>query len=184
MQRENTAKVIQSVKADVQCLVEVEDRPSIDAFDGDLLKSAFRYNMVIDGFDPRGIDVGFFSKLPIRSLRTHIFDVDSDGKRVFSRDCLQVELETPSGASLHLLINHFKSQGYGVAAENDAKSTKQATAVAKIIKADHNLSKDLVAVVGDFNDAPARQPLTLKPLLGVPGLHDVLALQFPTAADR
>lgn len=48
--RENTAKVIKAVKADVACLVEIEDRPTLAAFNSDLLDSRkFKFPMLIDG---------------------------------------------------------------------------------------------------------------------------------------
>lgn len=182
-QRENTAKVIKTVNADVQALIEIEDRPTIDAFNSQLLGIGFAYNMLIDGFDPRGIDVGLLTKLPILNVKTHIFDKDAGG-RIFSRDCLEVELQLKKGTSLHLLINHFKSQGFGVAADNDAKRERQTKAVASIIKARFDLSQDLVAVLGDFNDSRNRPPNTLRPLLGMKGLTDVLELQFADETDR
>ncbi|GDY10220.1 hypothetical protein LBMAG52_37080 [Planctomycetia bacterium] len=59
---DNTARVIQAVNADVLCLVEVEDRHTLDRFDRMTLKkfkASFRHNLLIDGNDPRGIDIGF-----------------------------------------------------------------------------------------------------------------------------
>jgi len=182
-QRQNTALVIKKVAADVQCLVEIEDRPAIDAFNSQVLSRAFPYNMLIDGFDPRGIDVGLLTKRPILNVKTHIFDKDALG-RIFSRDCLEVEVQVRNGVSLHLLVNHFKSQGYGAAKDNDAKRQRQAKAVARIIQDRFDLSTNLVAVLGDFNDAPNRPPKALRPLLGLTGLSDVLELQFANSADR
>lgn len=183
LQRENTAQVLRAVDADVQCLVEVEDRNTLDAFNRELLRSRYGWNMLIDGFDPRGIDLGLLSKLPFTQLRTHIFDRDGRS-RTFSRDCLEVEIPLADGRPLHLLLNHFKSQGYGDARANDHKRRRQAEAVARIIGERHDLSRDLVAVLGDFNDSPQRAPQCLAPLLQLPGLSDVLALQFAIPDDR
>lgn len=181
-QREMTAKVIAEVDADIQALVEVEDRLSVDAFSRQLLASQkFEFNMVVDGFDPRGIDVGALSKYPIVGIRTHIFDRDADG-RVFSRDCLELDIQLKAGRTLHLLVNHFKSQGYGDASSNNAKRLRQAKAVRKILGDQYDLSKDLVALVGDFNDSPSSAPLA--PVIQLQGLNDVLASTFPNAADR
>lgn len=183
--RGNTAKVIRDVKADVICLVEVEDRPVLSAFNSQRLYSRYRYNMLIDGNDDRGIDVALLSKLPISGLRSHIFDREGK-KQVFSRDCLEVQLDLPGGKGrLHVLCNHFKSRGYGSQATSDAKRCMQAERVAEILKQDYDLAKDLVVVAGDLNDSPTRPPQTLQPLLGLKGLSDVLKLQFPNSpADR
>lgn len=183
-QRDLKAKVIRAVDADVQCLVEVEDRSALEAFNRGALHGAFGHNMLISGFDLRGIDVGLMSKLPIRSLRSHLFDRGTDHQRVFSRDCLEAELALPDGRALHLLINHFKSQGHGDPRRSDAQRRHQAGAVARILAERHDLTQDLVAVLGDFGDSPQRQPQCLAPLLRLEGLSDVLALQLAIPDDR
>ena len=92
MTRTNTARVITELKADIQCMVEVENRIALNAFNSNMLtKNKFPFNMLIDGNDDRGIDVGLFSRFPIKNIQTHIFD--KKGKQeIFSRDCLVVEL--------------------------------------------------------------------------------------------
>jgi endonuclease/exonuclease/phosphatase family metal-dependent hydrolase len=184
--RLNTAKVLQAIKADIQCLVEVEDRTTIDNFNSDMLGAAkFPYNILIDGNDPRGIDVGLLSKYPIKNLRTHIFDKEKPASKsyIFSRDCLEVELQLPSGKTLHVLCNHFKSKGYSTSqATSDARRKRQAERVRDILKANYNLKNDLVVVLGDFNDTPDSAPL--KPLLNLPDLSDVLHLQFGSDINK
>jgi len=172
--RENTAQVIKDIHADILCIVEAEDRPTLKSFDAQLLGSRYPYDLLIDGNDQRGIDVGLYSKYPFGTLRTHMFD--KDGKTViFSRDCLEAEVFLPGQQSLHVLCNHFKSRGYDADNTADKKRERQATAVAKILES-YDLEKDWVVVAGDFNDNPGSAPL--QPLLAVPGLHDVLGLQF------
>lgn len=174
--RENTAKVIKAVKADVACIVEAEARPALVAFNADLLDSRkFKYAMLIDGNDPRGIDVGVLSGFPIVSLKSHLYD-GSANSRTFSRDCLRVEMKLPSGQSLHLLCNHFKSKSGGETA-TDPRRRRQAERVAEIL-GEYDLTRDLLIVAGDLNDTPTRNPL--RPLLDRPHLHDALALQFPS----
>ncbi|MFN0243781.1 MAG: endonuclease/exonuclease/phosphatase family protein [Planctomycetota bacterium] len=180
MARENTAQVLKKVNADIACIVEAEDRPSLWDFNRELLDSKkFPYAMLIDGNDQRGIDVGVLSKRAIRSIQTHIYDGPANS-RTFSRDCLRVELEWTKTKSIHVLCNHFKSKSGGDTA-TDARRKRQAERVAEILK-DYDLKKDLVIVAGDLNDTPNRPPL--QPLLGLANLFDVLALQFPNVADR
>ncbi len=182
MSRENTARVIKDLRADVVCVVEAEDRPGLVSFNAQMLGGRFKYPILIDSYDPRGIDVGLLSRYPVYGLWTHIFDKHGT-RRIFSRDCLEVEIELPNGKMLYVLCNHFKSRGYGAAAENDAKRKRQAEYVAQYLKA-YDLSRDWVVVAGDLNDSPSRPPHTLGPLLNVNGLFDVLALQFPQAPAR
>lgn len=182
MVRKNTAKVMKAVEADIQCLIEVEDRSAVQRFSSEMLKKdGFQYNMVIDGNDQRGIDVGLYSRRPIGLIKTHIFDVGDDGRKIFSRDCLEVEVRLPGDQPLYLLINHFKSKGWGKPEASDAKRRDQAKVVAKILGS-YNLNKDYVVVAGDLNDTPESDPL--HPLMAAKGLSDVLEMQFSDQKDR
>ena len=121
--------------------------------------------MVIDGNDDRGIDVGIMTKLrfDIKSIGTHEHDIDADGL-IFSRDCAGYTISIPSNNSLLLLVNHFKSKGYGQPAANDAKRKRQAKKVREIYEEKLSQGIELIAVVGDLNDCPERNPL--QPLIG------------------
>lgn len=174
--RENTAKVIKDTKADVACIVEAEDRIALKAFDTELLNNRFACEMLLDGNDTRGIDVGIYSKFPLGGVWTHMFDKGSNNRPIFSRDCPEYEVLLPNGQSLYVLCNHLKSKGYDSAGTADAKRKAQATAVADILKG-YNLATDLVVVAGDLNDTPDSGPL--EPLLSIANLYDVLDLQFP-----
>jgi len=178
---EAKARVLRAVDADVQCLVEVEDRASLAAFNRRLLRGRYPYHLLLEGNDPRASHLGVLSRLPLAALRSHCFDHDAAGP-VFSRDCLELELALPDGRSLHLLLNHFDGPDDGPA--DDARRRRQAGAVARIVAERHDLSRDLVAVLGDFNDSPQSGPQCLAPLLHLPGLNDVLALQFAIPDDR
>ena len=70
--------------------------------------------MLIDGNDDRGIDVGLLAKqgYEIDRIRSHIDDRDAE-RVVFSRDCPEFTVRTPTGQRLVVLVNHFKSKGYG-----------------------------------------------------------------------
>ena len=172
--RENTAKVIRTIKADIACVIEAEDRPTLKSFDTDLLRSHFKYEMLLDGNDNRGIDVGIYSRFPLGGIWTHMFD-RSGNSATFSRDCPEYEVLLPNGNSLFLLCNHLKSKGYDTNGTADQRRTKQATAIAKILE-EYDLSKDWVVVAGDLNDTPDSAPL--RPLLSVPNMFDVLDLHF------
>jgi endonuclease/exonuclease/phosphatase family metal-dependent hydrolase len=181
----NTARVIREVNADIFCLIEAESRPTLKQFCTDLLpnRGSFkRYpsHMLIDGNDPRGIDVALASRIPLRSLRSHVDDTDGTGV-IFSRDCLELELAHPAGFTLWVLLNHLKSKGYGAQATSNEKRRRQAQRVAEILQG-YNLKTDLVVVAGDLNDTPESTPLA--PLVNVPDLHDVLQLSFADPQDR
>jgi len=181
----NTAEVIKAIDADVQCVVEVEDRLTLERFNDSLLAGpeSYPYNIVIDGNDPRGIDVGLLSRFPFAAVNTHVFDTPTrtSRSRIFSRDCLEVELTLPNANRLFVLVNHFKSQGYGTQTSCNARRKAQANRVAAILRR-YDLKKDLVVVAGDFNDQP--QSAHLAGLLRAKNLVDVLAKQFVDPRER
>lgn len=177
----NTARVIREIDTDILCMVEVEDRLTLKSFNSDRLGDRYDFNMCIDGNDRRGIDVGLYSKFALGNLHTNIFDRSGGSSRVFSRDCLEVEVVTPAGERIWVLINHFKSKG-GNRARGDARRKRQADRVAEILEERYDLSRQLVVVAGDLNDTPGSEPL--RQLLNTNNLHDVLAVQFDDPADR
>ncbi|MEO5922441.1 MAG: endonuclease/exonuclease/phosphatase family protein [Bryobacteraceae bacterium] len=169
---ENTGKVIKALNADVLCTIEVESREMLGDFNSQILKTKkFAHHMVVDGNDPRGIDVGIMSKLPLSSMRSHVDDKDGNSK-TFSRDCIEHEVILASGKSLWVICNHFKSK-LGPPASSDARRKKQAERVAAILGERFDLTRDLVVVAGDLNDTPASAPLS--PLLTLPNLHNLVA---------
>jgi hypothetical protein len=74
-----TAQVIHDVGADIQAVVEAEDRPSLDRFNADLLADHYGHVMLIDGNDTRGIDVGILTspQVEILSMRSNVDVPDS-----------------------------------------------------------------------------------------------------------
>lgn len=175
---EHTAMVIRDVAADVLGVVEAETRPLLQMFSAAMLTKVgghpYEQVMLIDGNDPRGIDVGLLARpdYPITGVRSHIFDVDADGV-IFSRDCCEYHLRTPGGEPLVVLVNHLKSKGYGAPGDpiGARRRHRQATRIAQIYRdlvADGNV---LVAVIGDFNDDPRSDALA--PLLRDTPLRDI-----------
>jgi endonuclease/exonuclease/phosphatase family metal-dependent hydrolase len=146
-----TAKVIQDVGADILALVEVEDRPSLIRFNRDLLGGLYSHVMLVDGNDERGIDVAIMTRdgFDIESIHSNVDKADDKGL-IFSRDCAEYEVRTPSGTRIQVLVNHFKSQSGG----GGAKRKRQAKAVREIVE---NLIQQAehVIVLGDLNEGPA-----------------------------
>jgi endonuclease/exonuclease/phosphatase family metal-dependent hydrolase len=176
---ENTGRVVGEVNADVQCLVEVEDRPTLTRFNEQVMKdklklSPFDHNMLVDGNDARGIDIGLACRKPyeIVSVRNHIDEPYGKDGLLFSRDCPEFEIKLPDEKRLWVLGNHFKSKGYGDAGSADKRRTAQATRVAEIY-ADARKRFDYVAVVGDLNDSPDSS--CLAPLVKNTDLKDVMS---------
>jgi endonuclease/exonuclease/phosphatase family metal-dependent hydrolase len=172
---------------DVLCLQEVESMHALRAFNNVHLEGHYAHAALIDGYDLRQIDVGILSTLPILNLRTHIDEpdpLDKDNPRLFSRDCLEIDLALPGGRTLTVLNNHFKSKlvvepnpAKKAAKEQTArlKRQRQAQRVLRIVRerfAGRAFDRELFAVVGDFNDQPGSP--AVQPLLKNSGLENVL----------
>lgn len=161
---ENTARIIGLLKADVLCVVEAEDRTGLKRFNADVLPSvgvsALDRVMLIDGNDDRGIDVGILARSGFEfvEMKSHVDDMDADGI-IFSRDCAEYRVLTDQGNTLLVLVNHFKSKGYGTPAASAAKRLRQATRVREIY--DERIAEgfDYIAVVGDLNEIPDASPM-------------------------
>ena len=145
-----TAKVIQDVSADIIGIVEAEDRPSLVRFNDELLGGTYGHVMLVDGNDERGIDVAIMTRtgFSIESIRSNVDTVDAFGT-VFSRDCPQYEVRTPNGTTVHVLVNHFKSQSGG----GGEKRRRQAAAVRRIVDGLVQQGEHVV-VLGDLNEGP------------------------------
>lgn len=174
----HTAKVIEDVDADIIAVVEAESRIALKHFtDAGVVSSqrgpAYPHVMVIDGNDDRGIDVGLMTKLPhsILAVHPHVDDQDAGGRLIFGRDCPEYTVLLASGTRIIVLVNHFKSKGYGLQSDNNAKRRQQATRVAEIYNALRTRGEENVVVLGDLNDTPPSDPL--KPLLQDTDLRDI-----------
>jgi len=110
---------------------QIESLPALRAFNRDFLDGYYKHAVLIDGHDPRRIDVGVLSVFPITDLKTHIDDLvpppgpprpigrvphplspspsRERGHYLFSRDCLEVTFDI-DGAALTVFVNHLKSQ--------------------------------------------------------------------------
>ena len=153
----NTGRVITETHADIQVVIEVEDRPTLKRFNEQVLgakfNKAYPHVMLIDGNDDRGIDVGILSRFPIRAMKSHIDDRNAEGERTYSRDCPEYLIELPSGRKLMVLPNHFKSKRGGNS--QPAQDRRQAQADgAHRIAVQALAQTQLVLIAGDLNDTP------------------------------
>ena len=175
---EHTARVLRDVRADIVGVIEAESRFALKRFaDAGVVEDGrprYPHVMVVDGNDERGIDVGVLAAAgyPLIAQQSHVDDVDHVG-RVFSRDCAEYHFRTPAGARVAILVNHFKSKGYGGKIASDAIRRRQAVRVAGIYRGLVASGVEHVAVVGDLNDTPDSDPLA--PLLTGTDLRDISA---------
>jgi endonuclease/exonuclease/phosphatase family metal-dependent hydrolase len=175
----NTAQVVRDVDPDVLGVVECEGRNALLQFSSKLLPAVgatpFDSAMLIDGNDERGIDVGLMAKrgYVINWMKSHVDDRDPETGRqhVFSRDCPEYGIYTPTGQTVWVLVNHFKSKGYGAQDASNRKRQQQARQVATICDRLASEGAPLIAVMGDLNDTPDSEALA--PLLADAGMKDI-----------
>jgi endonuclease/exonuclease/phosphatase family metal-dependent hydrolase len=175
----NTAQVVRDVNPDVLAVIECEGRHALREFSHQLLTEVggkpFDNIMLIDGNDPRGIDVGLMTRATydIGWMQSHADDRTTLGEYVFSRDCPEYGVRAPSRETVWVLVNHFKSKGYGDQETSSRKRWLQAESVRRITERLTAEKAALIAVVGDFNDTPDSAPLA--PLLIESGLKDAFS---------
>ena len=97
---------------DIVCLEEVESVEALRLFNERYLNNYYKYQLVIDSFDPRRIDVGVLSNFKMQSIITHMSEPMSNENQdyVFNRDCLEISFEITKNKNLTVFLNHLKSK--------------------------------------------------------------------------
>jgi endonuclease/exonuclease/phosphatase family metal-dependent hydrolase len=164
----------------VLCAQEVEDIDTLRFFAAQHLGGRYRYLVLVEGNDPRLIDLAVLSKLPLGAVASHQHAVhpEDPAEAVFSRDLLEVDILHPANRSRLFAVfnNHLKSQFVPfdqdpVAGKeaNDLRRRRQAETVERLVAA-RTRPDSRYLVLGDMNDAPEAAPLaaiTSSPQLGL-----------------
>jgi endonuclease/exonuclease/phosphatase family metal-dependent hydrolase len=203
IQRTHTAGAILGARPDILCVNEVENLATLRIFNAYYLGNYFDRIVLIDGNDPRGIDVGVLIRrgaaVELEQVRTHADDALAGGfllgsnrlstkilgAAVYSRDCLEVDLKVGQRA-LTLLVNHFKAQEIDYKTKTDkstARRLNQTQRVAQLVDAVKRRRRAPI-VLGDFNK-DSREPGydgSLDPLVKHPALIDPFP-SFVTAGE-
>ena len=171
-QRQLTAQAIRDCDADVVCLQEVDGLEALRWFHDRYLRRAidepYENFALLEGNDRRGIDVAVMSRrgFPVRVMShaglTHrdlgLWDEElrrwgaTIDDRIFKRDALEVEVETPAGP-LTIWVCHFKSMGEG-RDRTMAIRRAEARAVRRLVeyRFGDRVAEASWMVVGDLND--------------------------------
>jgi endonuclease/exonuclease/phosphatase family metal-dependent hydrolase len=155
-----TGQAIKATQADVIAVQEVESLAALKRFRTRYLGSTqrFKHAILLDGNDPRLIDVGLLSKYPIQRIDTHIDEWDNQlHSHMFSRDCLECDIVLPEDKTLRLFVNHFKSMLDKDDPCNGRKNTRekrlhQSQRVKDIVSQQFPDGTGNFAIIGDFND--------------------------------
>lgn len=184
---EEVARRIREVmNVDVLAVQEVEHIEVLKSFNRDHLRGLYPYVALVEGNDQRLIDVGLLSKLPIGPVISHQAAVHpaDPGRRIFSRDLLQVEIQKKNGDKLFNIYNtHLKSH-FVLPGQDSVEATaranelrrRQAETIARVITRMERRNSAFV-LVGDMNDPPDSE--FLAPMLTVDGDPLFNALENP-----
>lgn len=156
------ARRIRNMNADVLAVQEVENINILRSFNQEHLGEMYSEAVLLEGNDPRFIDVGLLSKLPVGAITSHqsAEHKETRGSRIFGRDLLAVEILHPkNGKRLFTLYNtHLKShfvpydQDQVVGAQlADDRRRRQAETVSRVVAARERTDGRYV-LVGDMND--------------------------------
>ncbi len=152
-----TGNAIEATNADVIALQEVEGLDTLKRFRSrhiDRGTRVYPYVALIDGNDPRLIDVAVLSRYPITRIRTHQHVKRTPrSSYTFSRDCLEVDVDV-RGSELTLYVQHYKSMMGGRSNTRDRRML-QVRATRSIIErrfGRSNTGNGNWIVLGDFND--------------------------------
>lgn len=155
---------IQRMNVDVLAVQEVEDIDTLNRFVRDELGDMYPHRVLVEGNDPRLIDLGVLSKFPIGAVTSwqHAIHPDDPESRVFGRDLLQVEILNPARTRRLLTVynNHLKShyvpfnvdQEIGARRANERRR-RQAEMASWIIASRMRRNSPYI-VLGDMNDPP------------------------------
>jgi len=174
-EKELTAKAIKETKADVIVLQEVEDMLALNKFRTDYFTRAeYPHILVIDGNDPRKIDIAVMSKYPIRNIETHRNDYGSFRKWYdFARDCLEFDVYHPKAKQyvrffgLHLKSMLDKKDPCNGRRNTHNKRSNQAKIVKKIVTDKMKRYEGHFIILGDLNDYDEKDRLGKSAIIGL-----------------
>jgi endonuclease/exonuclease/phosphatase family metal-dependent hydrolase len=150
------AAVLAAVDADLVLLQEVENRAVLGRL---ATLAGYPEARLVEGTDPRGIDVAALSRLPIERYVSHLGERDGAGRPLWPRDCVELHARA-GGRAIVVVGTHLSS----AVSDGGARRAEQARRVREI--ADAARAADPAALVlagGDLNDLPTSAPLA--PLL-------------------
>jgi endonuclease/exonuclease/phosphatase family metal-dependent hydrolase len=153
------ASVISALDPDVAILTEVENQSTLDDLNAKL-GNAYVASVVVEGNDPRGVDIAGLSKIAFSDVVSHKDDMfTQEGlpapTYTFARDAVEFHLSF-EGQDIVLVGVHYRSKGPPDDADKRLAEAQRSRAIAdELLAGDANLA---VAVLGDFNDLPGSPP--------------------------
>ncbi len=149
------AAVLARLAADVVLLQEIETRALAVELG---MRAGYGDARLVEGNDPRGIDVAVLSRPAITRYVSHASERDAAGRALWPRDCVEVHLEA-GGRRIAIVGSHLSSRLSDDGTRRAAQASRMRAIADAIAAADPSA---LVLAGGDLNDppsAPAVAPL-------------------------
>lgn len=186
----DTRKVADRIKEmdlNVLAVQEVEDIDTLREFNRDHLNGRYSFLSLVEGNDPRLIDIAVLSNLPIGAVTSwqHAVHADDPTSPIFGRDLLEVQILNASRRHVlfTLFNNHLKSNFVDYrdnpeegALKNNRRRQRQAEVMSAIVLK-RTRPNSRFAIIGDMNDAPNSSYLA--PFTSDTGLDLTNALSDP-----
>jgi endonuclease/exonuclease/phosphatase family metal-dependent hydrolase len=157
------AAVLVRLDADAVLLQEVEDLPLLRRL---AARCGYPEARLLEGNDPRGIDVALLSRLPVVAYLGHAGEAGADGRWLWPRDAVEAVL-TVGDQRVVLVGTHLSSRLSDPAGVRRALQAARLRALAD--GAEDRWGAALVVAGGDLNDDAAAP--ALRPLLGDGAWH-------------
>jgi endonuclease/exonuclease/phosphatase family metal-dependent hydrolase len=179
---------ILAMDVDILAVQEVEDIDTLTRFNRDYLNGLYSSAVLIEGNDPRLIDVGLLSKYPIGAITSwkEAVHPDQPDEPVFGRDVQQIQILNRKRSRLLFTIfnNHLKSHFVDFREDrtlgeqaNSLRRQRQVEVLARIVKSQTRPNSKFI-ILGDMNDPPVSPDLM--PLINDSELNLANALENPT----
>ena len=147
---DRVAAVLVRLDADLVLLQEVENLPLLERL---AARAGYPEARLVEGDDPRGIDVAALSRLSIRDYVSHREDRDLEGGPLWPRDCVEVHAEV-AGRRVVAVGSHFSSP----LSDDGARRARQAARM-RALADGLAPGAALVLAGGDLNDPPTAPSL-------------------------
>ncbi|MBO7192638.1 MAG: endonuclease/exonuclease/phosphatase family protein [Bacteroidales bacterium] len=140
---------------DVVGFAEIENKGVLNKLLDNTLLRKCDYGIIhFDSGDSRGIDVALLYRRSLfsfvsYSLKTPVYE----GKKMDTRDILNVCLKDNAGRDTHFIVNHHPSK-YGGSRSSDVRRDAAMSALKNLCDSLAEFSEGPVITMGDFNDTP------------------------------
>ena len=140
---------------DVIGLAEIENRWVLWRLLETTLLHKYDYRIVhYESYDRRGIDVALlYRESSFKKLNATVTTPEYEGRRLSTRDILQICLEDNEGQKINMIVNHHPSK-YGGAEDSDGRRTAAMSALRDVCDSLMSSGENNIVAMGDFNDTP------------------------------